>query len=73
MYIFAIIWFLFMFVYVAFNAYGIFRVVKMRIKGDIIPVVVLIYVIVIAVIIVATVILIGALDWGKHLQDLIKI
>ncbi len=73
MYIFVILWFLFIFVYVIFNAYGIFRVIKMRIKGDIIPLAVLIYIIIIAVIIFTTIILIGTLDWGKNLGEIINI
>ena len=70
MYIFLIIWFLFLFAYIIFNVYGLYRVMAMRIKGDVIPLAVLIYSLAIIVIIVVTLGFFGTLDWGKSLKDL---
>lgn len=72
MYIFLIIWLLFVFAYVIFNVYGIYRVMAMRIKGDVIPLAVLIYLIVISAVIVITLVFIGNLDWGKNLKELFR-
>lgn len=72
MYILLIIWFLFLFVYIIYNTYGIYRAFRMRIKGDIIPVAVLIYVLAMLAIIVATLIIVGTLDWGKNFKDLLN-
>ncbi len=69
MYIFVILWILFIFVYVLFNAYGVFRIMKTRVKGDIIPQAVIVYVLMITTIIIISLIFIGTLDWGKSLQD----
>lgn len=71
MYIFVIIWILFVFVYILFNTYGVFRVLKMRIKGDIIPVAVIVYVLIITIIILSTLIFIGTLDWGKSFSNIL--
>ena len=70
MYIFLVIWFLFIFAYVIFNVYGLYRVMAMRIKGDVIPLAVLVYLIVILAIIAVTLVFIGSLDWGKSLKEL---
>jgi len=70
MYIFLVIWFLFIFAYVIFNVYGLYRVMAMRIKGDVIPLAILIYLIVIMVIIAIALVFIGSLDWGKNLKEL---
>jgi len=72
MYIFLIIWLIFLFVYIAFNAYGLYRVVAMRIKGDKIGIVVLVYLIVMFLIIFTSLFIISRLDWGKSLGDFIK-
>lgn len=72
MYIFLIIWFLFIFVYMIFNIYGIYRIMAMRIKGDSVAFAVLIYLIVMFVIIAASIIIIANLDWGKNLKDVLK-
>lgn len=69
MYIFVIIWILFIFVYILLNAYGVFRVIKMRIKGDIIPAVAIVYILIITIVIMLALIFIGMLDWGKSLAD----
>ncbi len=72
MYIFLIIWFLFVFVYIVFNIYGLYRIMAMRIKGDIVSLAILIYLIAIFVIIAVSIILISHLDWGKNFQELFK-
>ena len=68
MYIFLIIWFLFLFVYIVFNMYGIYRVMAMRIKGDIVPLAILVYLIAIFLVIAISVILISSLDWGEKIK-----
>lgn len=73
MYIFLIIWFLFLFIYIIFNVYGLYRVMSMRIKGDIIPLAILIYLIAIFLVISVSIILISNLDWGKNIKDLFRI
>jgi len=72
MYIFLLIWLIFLFAYIAFNAYGLYRVVAMRIKGDKVGIVVLVYVIIMFLIIFASLFIISRLDWGKRLTDFIK-
>lgn len=72
MYIFLIIWLIFLFIYIAFNAYGLYRVVAMRIKGDKVGVVVLVYLIVMFLIIFTSLFIISRLDWGKSLTDFVK-
>ncbi len=72
MYIFLIIWFLFIFAYMIFNIYGIYRVMAMRIKGDSVAFAVLIYLIVMFVIIAVSIIIIANLDWGKNLKDVLR-
>lgn len=71
MYIFLIIWFLFLFVYIIFNVYGLYRVMAMRIKGDATPFVVLLYVISMFIIIAISVFAISRLDWDRSLGSLI--
>ena len=68
MYIFLIIWFLFLFVYIVFNIYGIYRVMAMRIKGDIVPLAILVYLIAIFLVIAVAIILISSLDWGEKIK-----
>ncbi|OGD56963.1 hypothetical protein A2V71_03220 [Candidatus Berkelbacteria bacterium RBG_13_40_8] len=58
-----IIYLLFLFAYIAFNAYCIFRVSTMRITGDATGLSILIYVIVMAAIIFISLMFIGSLDW----------
>ena len=70
MYLFLIIWFLFLFVYIIFNIYGIYRTMAMRIKGDIVPLAILVYLIVMFLIIAVSIILISGLDWGKNIGEL---
>lgn len=68
MYIFLIIWFLFLFAYIVFNIYGIYRVMAMRIKGDIVPMAILIYLVAIFLVIAVSIILISSLDWGEKIK-----
>ena len=70
MYIFLIIWFLFLFAYIIFNVYGLYRVMAMRIKGDIIPLAVFIYGIAIIVIIIVSLGFFATFEWGKSLTNL---
>jgi len=72
MYIFLIIWLLFVFAYVIFNVYGIYRIMAMRIKGDSVIFAVLVYLIVMFVIIAISIIIIANLDWGKNLKDVLR-
>lgn len=72
MYIFLIIWLLFLFIYIIFNVYGLYRVMAMRIKGDVVGLAVLIYLIAMSIIIIVSLTWISTLDWGKNLKDLIK-
>ncbi len=58
-----IIYLLFLFAYLAFNAYCIFRVSAMRIKGDATGISILIYVVVMATIIFTSLMFINSLDW----------
>jgi len=73
MYILLIIWILFVIAYLGFNLYGLTRVQAMRIKGDIVPLAILVYLIVIFVIIAVSILLILNLDWGKNLRELFRI
>ena len=68
MYIALIIWFLFLFVYIAFNVYGIIRVTQMRIRGDFTAAGILVYLIAIFLVIFISLILIGRLDWGTNIK-----
>ena len=68
MYIALIIWFLFLFVYIAFNVYGIIRVTQMRIRGDFTAAGILAYLIAIFLVIFISLILIGRLDWGANIR-----
>ncbi|MEK7142721.1 MAG: hypothetical protein AAB785_00755 [Patescibacteria group bacterium] len=70
MYIFLIIWFLFLFAYIIFNVYGLYRVMAMRIKGDVIPLAVLIYSVAIIVIIIVSLGFFMTFEWSKSLTDL---
>lgn len=72
MYIFLILWFLFVIIYLIFNVYGVTRVLAMRIKGDVIPLAILIYLIAIFFVIGVSIVLISNLDWGRNLRDLLK-
>jgi len=73
MYIFLIIWFIFLFIYIIFNIYGLIQVLAKRFKGDAIGRAVLIYLILMFVIIVVSILAISRLDWGKNLKDIFKI
>ena len=73
MYILLIIWFIFLFVYIIFNVYGLYRVISMRIKGDITLLATLIYVIAMAVIIFISISIMGTLDWGTDISKLNQI
>jgi hypothetical protein len=64
MYIALIIWFLFLFVYIAFNVYGIIRVTQMRIRGDLTSTVILVYLMAIFLIVFISLIFISRLDWS---------
>ena len=48
--------------------YGIYRVMAMRIKGDIVPLALLVYLIAIFLVIAISVILISSLDWGEKIK-----
>jgi len=72
MYLFLIIWFLFLFVYMIFNIYGIYRIMAMRIKGDRVAFAVLIYLMAMFLIIAVSIIIIAHLDWGKNLKDVLR-
>lgn len=69
MYIFLIIWFLFLFFYIVFNVYGLYRIMAARIKGDATGLAVLVYLIIMLLIIFISVLIISRLDWGKNLKD----
>ena len=68
MYIFLVIWFIFLFAYIVFNIYGIYRVMAMRIKGDAVPLAILIYFIAIFLIIAISIILISSLNWNSSIK-----
>jgi len=71
MYILLIIWFLFLFVYIVYNIYGLIRMMQMRIKGDATMLMIAIYLILIFVIIAASILLISQLNWPTNF-DLFK-
>lgn len=73
MYIFLIIWFVFLFAYIVFNVYGLYRVVAMRIKGDAVGRIVLFYLIVMFAIIALTIFTISNLNWSQGLRQVIGI
>ena len=73
MYLFLIFWLLFLLIYSAFNIYGIYRVIKMRIKGDKIPLAILVYLIFIGAVIFITFTITSQLDWGKNLPELLHL
>lgn len=68
MYIFLIIWFIFLFAYFVFNVYGISRVMAMRIKNDVVPLAVMIYLLVIFIIIAFAIYLISTFSWGGSIR-----
>jgi len=68
MYIALIIWFLFLFVYIAFNVYGIIRVTQMRIRGDFTSAAILVYLVAIFLIIFISLIMIDRLDWSTSIR-----
>lgn len=68
MYILLIIWLVFLVVYLGFNLYGITRVLRMRIKGDLTRTAVLAYLLAIFVIIAVTTIFIINLNWGNSIN-----
>lgn len=72
MYIFLILWFIFIFAYMIFNIYGVMRVLAMRLKGDVTPLAVLVYLIAIFVVIAISIMLISHLDWGRNLRELLR-
>ncbi|KKQ18022.1 MAG: hypothetical protein US31_C0011G0004 [Berkelbacteria bacterium GW2011_GWA1_36_9] len=72
MYIFLIIWFLFLFVYIIFNIYGLYRVCAMRFKGDAVSRMVMIYLVAMFIIIFLSILFISHLDWSKSLKDIFK-
>jgi hypothetical protein len=65
-----ILYLLFLFVYLAFNVYAIFRVSSMRVRGDLTGKAILIYVLAMAVIIFVSLTLISFLSWPLHLGGL---
>lgn len=70
MYILLIIWLIFLFAYIIFNVYGIYRVLAMRIKGDIIPLAVIVYTLVMFAVIIISLIFIYQLNWTRDLKEL---
>ncbi|MGA2666824.1 MAG: hypothetical protein ABSE91_01880 [Patescibacteria group bacterium] len=64
MYIALIIWLIFLFAYVAFNIYGVFKVYQMHIKGDLTRVAILIYLLIIFIIIAVSLAFISRLNWS---------
>lgn len=72
MYIFLILWFLFLFVYIIFNVYGLYRVSAMRMKGDATGRAILLYIIVMLAVIVISIFFMSTLNWGKSLSDIFK-
>jgi len=65
-----IFYLLFLFVYFAFNVYGIFRVSTMRVKGDMTGKAILFYVVAIAAVIFFSLILISSLNWPTNIGSL---
>ncbi len=72
MYILLIIWFIFLFFYIIFNVYGLYRVSSMRIKGDATGTAILVYIGLILAVILISVFLFSILDWGTSFNDLFK-
>jgi len=66
-----IIWFLFLFVYIVYNIYGLLRMMQMRIKGDATRLMIAIYLILTSIIIATSILLIGQLNWQTNF-DLLK-
>lgn len=64
MYILIILWLLFVLAFLSYNVYGIIRILAMRIKGDFIPLVILVYLILVFVIIFGTVLIMSRLNWN---------
>jgi hypothetical protein len=64
MYIALIVWFIFLFAYIAFNIYGVIRVNQMRIKGDVTHAAILVYLLIMFIIIAVTLLFVSHLDWG---------
>ncbi len=63
MIIFLLCWTLFLILFIAVNIYGIFRIMAMRIKGDMIPVMTVGYLILVVIIIGVSLAFIASLDW----------
>lgn len=61
-----VIWFLFLFVYIIYNIYGLFRMMQMRIRGDATMLMISIYLILIFVIIAASILLVSQLNWQTN-------
>ena len=59
-----VIYFIFLFLYVAFNIYAILRILSMRIKGDKTKEVAVIYMAIISFLILISLIMISGLDWS---------
>lgn len=72
MYIFLIIWLLFLFVYIIFNIYGLYRVCAMRFEGDAVTRMVFIYLMAIFVIILLSMLFISNLNWSTSLKNIFK-
>jgi len=73
MYIFLIIWSVFVLAYIIFNIYGLSQVIVKRFKGDAIGLAVLVYLIIIFLIIFISLLIISRLDWGRPINNIIKI
>jgi hypothetical protein len=65
-----ILYLLFLFVYLAFNVYAIFRVSSMRVKGDATGRAIFIYVLAMAVILFVSLALVSTLSWPLNLGGL---
>ena len=65
---FLVIYFLFLLVYLAYNTYGIIRIVSMRIKGDATGLAVMLYLVAIGIVIFLTLTFIMTLDWSFKLN-----
>jgi hypothetical protein len=63
MVIFLLIWLLFLILFIAINIYGIYRILSMRIRGDIVPIMTIGYLIVVVIIIGVSIAFIASLDW----------
>lgn len=62
---------LFLFIYFAFNAYVVFRVSTMRIKGDLTGRAIFIYIIAMALVIVFSFVFVTSLDWSASFGGLL--